>query len=140
MSSPVKKAKDLFADQNGLCHYCELPMTLDSGFPPGPTTATRDHKLPKKLNGPTENFNLVGACFACNNKKGARTYAEFRVWITENPHWIQRGVETRRRLGVEIPFVVTRATPDAPVLTSPSPVFQTPFTNACRNASYPQVS
>lgn len=65
----------------GVCHYCGRmePMTID-------------HVIPKRLrhdrHDGSERSPKVTACVNCNQKKGDRTYEEFRAWLlTEGGYW-----------------------------------------------------
>lgn len=44
-----------------LCHYCDLPMTLEA--------LTRDHVRPKARGGRSNRKNLVACCTGCNKSK-----------------------------------------------------------------------
>jgi 5-methylcytosine-specific restriction endonuclease McrA len=46
---------------NKICHYCLIE----------PST-TVDHVVPRSKGGTSENYNKVGACVRCNNKKADR--------------------------------------------------------------------
>ncbi len=56
----------LCARQDGCCHYCGRPMTLDRGN----RMATLDHVLPLSRGGTHDPDNLVAACYRCNQWKG----------------------------------------------------------------------
>jgi hypothetical protein len=65
----------------GVCHYCGRmePMTID-------------HVIPKRLRHDRHDGSSrspkVTACVNCNQKKGDRTYEEFRAWLlTEDGYW-----------------------------------------------------
>ncbi|MCW2973883.1 MAG: endonuclease [Thermoleophilia bacterium] len=66
---------ELFARQDGLCHYCQQPMTLRTFAMQEPRLDDRDatveHLVPRVLGGRDEPGNLVAACHACN-RVGAR--------------------------------------------------------------------
>lgn len=51
------------------CSYCSIQLTRE--------TATVDHVQPLMTRGRNHPDNMVVACFACNNKKGALTLTAF---------------------------------------------------------------
>lgn len=61
--------------QRGLCYYCESPVELASEDMS--RLATWDHKIPRSRGGHGLQRNRVIACHPCNQRKGARTDAEF---------------------------------------------------------------
>ena len=63
-----------FNKQFGQCHYCGTDMTLDLGYR---NTATIDHVIPRKRGGPTKDWNIVAACYTCNQAKGSKPYKAF---------------------------------------------------------------
>lgn len=75
----------LWAEQDGRCWYCDVPMLMAphdkrNGVGAPKRLATKEHLISKKrLNGtPSPPGNVKLACRACNLKKGHRTEAEFR--------------------------------------------------------------
>lgn len=64
----------LFEKQGGKCHYCGGKMRLAYGYQ---NSVTRDHIIPRSAGGPTTAFNLVGACYRCNQEKGSLPYEVF---------------------------------------------------------------
>lgn len=77
-----------------ICPYClkEFPLSK----------ATVDHLIPRSRQGTDEPYNLVWACFRCNNEKGALTPEEYATWkaTLDNEVWkklefIRRGGKTR---------------------------------------------
>lgn len=70
----------LFNEQSGLCAYCGKEMTLHLGKP---NTITRDHVIPRSKGGPTEAWNLYGACLTCNSRKGDKPLIAFLAIITD---------------------------------------------------------
>ena len=91
----------LFEEQGGKCAYCGAEMTLTLGFN---RTATKDHVVPRSYGGPTEAWNLVGACFSCNSKKGSRPLEVFLTTLTggkpeQHPLYRRIHHDHRTRLG-----------------------------------------
>lgn len=65
----------LIRQQAGLCFYCDEPM-----IPPG-RKPTLDHKIPLWQGGANLAFNIVVACYPCNQRKGpldAETFLRLR--------------------------------------------------------------
>lgn len=48
--------------QNGLCAYCDIPLTVD--------IATVDHLIPRSKGGGSRKKNLIVVCHTCNSLKG----------------------------------------------------------------------
>lgn len=65
--------RELFEKQDGLCAYCDEPM---SGF--GGRMASFDHVVPECAGGASDESNLVLACWQCNRLKGSMTPAQLR--------------------------------------------------------------
>jgi len=64
--------KELFAAQDGLCHWCKQPMLLV--LPDGRTKPTRDyatfeHLIPHSAGGKWSQKNIVLACWECNETR-----------------------------------------------------------------------
>lgn len=60
--------------QDGLCFYCDAPMTTLRG----PRLATIDHIAPLSDGGMAEPANEVAACHQCNRMKGCMTPDQMR--------------------------------------------------------------
>jgi len=71
----------LFNEQAGKCHYCKEDMVLEYGHK---KSATRDHVIPKSKGGPTKRWNIVGACYDCNTRKGSMDATRFALLLS-NP-------------------------------------------------------
>lgn len=60
-------------------------------------TLTKDHKIPRRLNGPDTLDNLVSACRSCNQRKGTKNYDSFvermRAERGEVPLWVEEDSE-----------------------------------------------
>lgn len=70
--------KEIYAEQNGLCVYCQKPTLLPEDAPtPGSRVATLEHRTPLARGGTNERDNLAVACNPCNHAKGDLTEAEF---------------------------------------------------------------
>lgn len=76
MANPHRKR--LHREQDGLCHYCKRRTFIyavevgDQG-----RLITVDHRQPISRGGSLGRDNIVGACKACNEAKGAFTEEEF---------------------------------------------------------------
>lgn len=72
-----------FKEQGGRCFYCDEPMVLHGPFNT-PTTATRDHILPRSARSPlTARLNAisVAACLKCNSERGRLPAHEYMlIW------------------------------------------------------------
>lgn len=68
----------LFQQQNGLCHICGEPMTLERGRGSnvGRLFATFDHVLPHALGGTAHYTNIKLAHRKCNNARNERPLQE----------------------------------------------------------------
>lgn len=66
--------KICFNRQSGICAYCHHPMTLEKNQM---NSVTRDHIVPRSADGPTSRFNIVAACYRCNQIKGSMPLCEF---------------------------------------------------------------
>lgn len=53
--------KTLYSVYKGVCQYCYEKIPYSS--------ATKDHSFPRSKGGTNDDFNLVLACWQCNNKK-----------------------------------------------------------------------
>jgi hypothetical protein len=62
-----------FALQNGLCHWCAKPMTLDRGTSGRPVRnfATFEHLQRRRDGGVGKPHNVVLACYFCNYNREA---------------------------------------------------------------------
>jgi 5-methylcytosine-specific restriction endonuclease McrA len=67
---------DLFNGQRGRCYYCLRHMApiVDPAIR---DSCTIDHKTPRYRGGPSGEWNLVAACYRCNQVKGYMTADEF---------------------------------------------------------------
>lgn len=63
-----------FNRQSGICTYCHHPMTLEKDRM---NSATMDHVIPRAVGGTSASFNLVVACYRCNQIKGAMSLSDF---------------------------------------------------------------
>lgn len=73
-----RRKERLFAEQNGLCYYCQNPMRLVHGANGEPDLATLDHVVPLSAGGPRgPTLNTVVACYQCNNERGNRSSRKF---------------------------------------------------------------
>jgi len=69
--------RNVFARDHGRCQYCHRRLSLRE--------ATYDHVIPRAQGGPTRWDNIVIACRACNQRKGARTPDGARMWLNSEP-------------------------------------------------------
>lgn len=53
--------RSLYKAYKGICQYCHEKIPY--------TRATKDHCMPRSMGGTNDDFNLVLACWECNNKK-----------------------------------------------------------------------
>lgn len=74
-STPLRKRK--WQEQNGLCSYCETPITF---YSKKSDSLEIDHKIPVSRGGTNDDDNLVAACRTCNRAKGDMTDSEFAEW------------------------------------------------------------
>lgn len=71
-------AARLFRHQAGKCHYCRIDMRL-TGM--SDRRVTVDHVVPACRGGTRAWANVRGACWACNNARGAMPYEAFREYV-----------------------------------------------------------
>jgi len=71
--SPPLTRRNVLARDGGRCAYCDGPA------------ATIDHIMPVSLGGARSWGNLVAACHACNQRKGARTLAQLGWTLRKEP-------------------------------------------------------
>lgn len=70
----IRRARERIFHRDGwACAYCGSSGTA--------ATLTRDHKIPLARGGQTVDDNLVTACRSCNQRKGVKSYAEFRAQL-----------------------------------------------------------
>ena len=69
--------RNLYLRDDGKCQYCNTEVTLKSG--------TVDHVIPRSKGGTHTWENVVLACTKCNQKKGNKWAAEFRLKLTKIP-------------------------------------------------------
>lgn len=77
---PRSRLRRLFAQQQGLCIYCNTQMVLHHavwGEPIPPNAATRDHVIPRAQGGKQLKNNVVAACSACNLSRGTEPWSTF---------------------------------------------------------------
>ena len=65
----------------GVCAYCAAPSL----------SLTLDHVVPKSKGGPTTWYNLIPACYECNQSKSNH---DLSTWYREQPFW-DPGRETK---------------------------------------------
>lgn len=81
-----QKRAALFAQQRGLCHWCQQPMIFQDWVPPGTqlaNTCTLDHLRDKfdplrRMRPTCGERRLVAACYSCNQDRGAARVAEMQ--------------------------------------------------------------
>lgn len=71
--SPPLTRRNVLARDGGRCAYCDAPAS------------TIDHVTPASLGGARSWSNLVAACQACNQRKGARTLAQLGWSLRREP-------------------------------------------------------
>lgn len=68
----------LFAEQDGLCFYCRVPMKPPPFTRPrSPRDATLDHLIPFSEGGRRGFPNEVAACNGCNGRRGTMPWLLF---------------------------------------------------------------
>lgn len=86
--SHIEKWGNYLARRDGgmKCHYCEIPLTrahignpeaIASIKKQGYGLATVDHVVPLSKGGSNQPWNMVLACFDCNEAKGDSPYRQF---------------------------------------------------------------
>ena len=87
----------IFLRDNLTCQYC-ADAEAD--------TYVIDHVVPVAHGGPTEDYNLVTACLACNQKKAAHTWIPLNIEeITDNqPVWRERILHVGQHPGIIITY------------------------------------
>ncbi len=75
---PPLTNRALFARDGHLCIYC--------GGSFSPRDLTRDHVIPKSRGGKDDWTNVVTSCRSCNQRKGARTPAEWGAELVAVPY------------------------------------------------------
>lgn len=74
---PQRRAR-MYLEQDGLCFYCEQPMTFRRlRDDPYGTRITTDHLVPLSLGGRHIRLNEVAACYACNHRRGTMCWITF---------------------------------------------------------------
>ncbi len=68
---------NVYLRDHGRCQYCGRPISKDD--------ATYDHVIPRAQGGTTKWANIVIACFACNQKKAARTPRQAGMRLLRKP-------------------------------------------------------
>jgi 5-methylcytosine-specific restriction endonuclease McrA len=69
-----RRARRLHRAQRGRCAYCHRPMDPAPGSSDRPRGITVDHVVPLSRGGTDADENVVGACWACNQRKGDGTW------------------------------------------------------------------
>lgn len=72
----------VYARDNHTCHYCGIVLPApellpELNYPEHGNHLTLDHIIPRSEGGGNNVYNLVTACFECNNERGDREYIEF---------------------------------------------------------------
>lgn len=84
MPDRMRKRRSVWS-RSKLCHWCKCRMRdyLPHAFPRLPADAfTLDHVVPRSKGGDNTLANLVGACHACNNKRGDMDADAFRALVS----------------------------------------------------------
>lgn len=67
--------------QGGRCFYCPVVLNFETGSKDNPNGVTRDHVTPRSkltlMPGDPGRYDIVAACWACNQAKGNMSLAEF---------------------------------------------------------------
>lgn len=67
----------LFAEQDGLCFYCDEPMRPPPFAPRTPRDVTLEHLVPLSEGGCRAFPNEVAACNECNHRRGTMPWLLF---------------------------------------------------------------
>jgi 5-methylcytosine-specific restriction endonuclease McrA len=78
-SEELSKRLKVFAKTDGICFYCQISEAT-----------TIDHMIPKVKGGSNRIDNLIGACYGCNQEKGALTCDEYLVIVNKRFSKIER--------------------------------------------------
>ena len=73
----------LYLEQDGLCFYCERPMTFHRCHRDDPAghRVTLDHLTPLSQGGEHGFHNEVAACSRCNQRRGVTCWREFKAIV-----------------------------------------------------------
>lgn len=94
------KLETLFTRFHGRCVYCGAEVTLQPRAT-APTSATRDHFIPRSKGGTNADGNQVLACFGCNQSKGDMDPRLILfTWLWLNPDSFRAAIE---RIGPHAP-------------------------------------
>lgn len=74
-SYSAEDVKLILEAQQGLCFYCEVPLSARH----------EDHFIPLSKGGTNYRWNIVLSCPACNLKKGNKAPIEFENWKMNSP-------------------------------------------------------
>jgi len=98
----------LFAQQNGLCFWCRLPMTPTIRVPKGVATAadmcTLDH-LDPMWSPDRDTFaepRLVAACYQCNQARNTREIRLIPQWLRDLAHTQGVPISELRRIHADV--------------------------------------
>lgn len=80
----MKEIRRAVLKRDGMrCHYCGRALHVHknrySGAPH--SYATVDHIIPKSRGGEYETWNLVAACYACNQERGNMLYLVYLTHV-----------------------------------------------------------
>lgn len=97
MSDRGKQLDELYRLQGGICYWCKRRIPR--------TEASRDHIIPRSLQGSDSIRNLILACQPCNIKRGNRDH---EAWASENGRKAPKG-GTITLMGTELSPSATKA-------------------------------
>src|SRR5690606_3776537 len=76
-----RRRRKLFREQQQLCFYCGVSMTLANGYS---NTCTVEHLKPRSQGGTNASDNIVAACYTCNHTRGDTCWEAFKEQVSEN--------------------------------------------------------
>jgi 5-methylcytosine-specific restriction endonuclease McrA len=75
-SPQIRKRIQLYVEQNGLCYYCKKSCELKAKV--AHDQFTIEHVTPRCLGGTFALSNLIGACYACNQRRSLAMQEELK--------------------------------------------------------------
>lgn len=98
----IRHLPELLTRQRHRCYYCGVEMRSRHAHS-DPSRATVDHATPRSRGGSNEKWNLVAACFECNQLKADMTSAEFVAVLLGGDRRVVAPKTVSVRLACEVP-------------------------------------